>query len=89
LAREVPLACGIFSVFQQAYFTGQLFDFEFQNVSISAFDIMFSLAREVPWPVESVSYSSRLPLLHRATSPGYFTGQLSAFWSHSPVVSRQ
>jgi hypothetical protein len=32
------LACGIYSVFQRAaYFTGQLFDFEFQNVSISAF----------------------------------------------------
>ena len=31
---------------------------------ISAFDFAISLAREVPWPVESFSYSSRL------TSPG-------------------
>jgi hypothetical protein len=68
----VPLACGICSVFQQAYFTGQLFDFEFQNVSISAFDIMFSLAREVPLACGICFVFQQAAL----TSPGYFTGLL-------------
>jgi hypothetical protein len=36
-------------------------------------DFSFPWPVKSPWPVESVPYSSRLPLLHRAASPGCFS----------------